>query len=111
GSYSVGVLVTSAINGCCRGQAARTTATAFGTALDSLLLGPVILTAIGGIASVLFTYDLQKQPGKILLWAAYVANLAITIAVWAIISPAIQKAINDAVATGTYNPAPLHALQ
>ena len=111
GAVALGVLFAISLIGSIGGQDPRTIATAFGNALNSLLLGLVILTAIAGIASVLFTYDLQKQPGKILLWAAYVANLAITIAVWAIISPAIQKAINDAVATGTYNPAPLQALQ
>ena len=111
GGFALGVLFVISLFGSIGGQDPRTIATAFGNALNNILLGLVIVTAIAGIASVLFTYDLQKQPGKILLWAAYVANLAVTIVVWAIISPAIQKAINDAVATGTYNPAPLQALE
>src|SRR2546428_44572 len=67
--------------------------------------------AISGIASVLFTYALQKQTGRILLWAGYAANLAISIAIFAIIAPLISNAVNQSVSGGTYNPAPLAALQ
>ncbi len=82
-------------------------ASAFGT----LLVGAIIAAAVSGIASVLFTYALQKQTGRMLLWAGYAANLAISIAIYVIIAPLISDAVNQAVSGGTYNPAPVVALQ
>ena len=82
-------------------------ANAFVNALNNLLIGVIVLSAIAGIASVLFTYALQQQIGKILLWAGYVANVAIGIAVYAIISPLFASAIAQATSGGTYDPGPL----
>jgi len=84
-----------------------TVANAFANAFNSFLIGVIVVSAISGIASVLFTYALQQQIGKILLWAGYVANVAIAIAVYAIISPLIASAVSQAISGGTYNPVPL----
>jgi len=80
-------------------------------ALRNLLLGLIVVAAIGGIASVLFTYALQEKTGKILLWTGYAANIAIAIAVWAILSPIITNAIAQSSSGGTYDPAPFVAAQ
>src|SRR5207245_4089584 len=86
-------------------------AAGFASALSTLLIGAIIGAAVGGIASVLVTYALQKQSGKMLLWAGYVANLAISIAIFAIIAPLVSNAVSQATSGGTYNPAPISALQ
>jgi hypothetical protein len=111
GAIVLGVIFAISLISSISGQDPRTVATAFGNALNTLLIGAIILAAISGIGSVLFTYGLQQQMGKIILWAAYLASIAVTIVVFAIINSAIQQAINDAVAGGTYNSAPLLALQ
>lgn len=53
----------------------------------STLLGLIVFAGIVGIAEVLFTYELQEQPGRLLLWAAYGASIAVAVAVYAIVSP------------------------
>jgi MFS family permease len=83
----------------------------FASAFNTLLIGAIIAAAISGIASVLFTYALQKQSGKMLLWAGYLANIAIAIAIFAIIGPLVSTAVTQATSGGTYNPAPIEALQ
>ena len=80
-------------------------------ALSNLLLGLIVVAAIGGIASVLFTYALQEKTGKILLWAGYAANIAIAIAVWAIVSPIIANALAQSISGGSYDPTPFVAAQ
>jgi hypothetical protein len=93
------------------GATPATVANAFVNAFNNLLIGVIIVSAIAGIGRVLFTYALQQQIGKILLWAGYVANVAIAIAVFAIISPLFASAVSQAIAGGTYNSAPLLAVQ
>lgn len=112
GAIVLGVIFAISVIGSIGGtQDPRTVATAFGNALNTLLIGTIIVGAIAGIGSVLFTYALQEKTGKMILWAAYVASVAVTIVIFAVISPLIQQAVNDAVAGGTYNSAPLVALQ
>ena len=57
--------------------------------LNTYFIALIILAAITGLASVFFTYALQNEMGKILLWAGYGANLALNVAVWIIINPMI----------------------
>ncbi|HEX9566800.1 MAG TPA: hypothetical protein VGA48_04310 [Thermoplasmata archaeon] len=108
---TAGVLFAAAVFAAVASQNPAVTASALASAFNTLLVGAIIAAAISGIASVLFTYALQKQTGRILLWAGYVANLAISIAIFAIIAPLISNAVNQSVSGGTYNPAPLAALQ
>src|SRR2546427_4609004 len=84
---------------------------AFVRASNTRLIGVIVVSAISGIGSVLFTYALQQQIGKILLWAGYAANVAIAIAVYAIISPLFAAAFTQATSGGTYDPGPLLAVQ
>lgn len=93
------------------GQTPQEIARAFGSALNNLLIGAIVIGAITGLASVLFTYALQQQTGKVLLWAGYGVTLAVQIAVFAILSPLITAVINDAIAGGTSSSARLLALQ
>src|SRR5207245_3878151 len=79
-----GVLFAAAVFAAVASQNPAVTASALASAFNTLLVGVVIAAAISRIASVLFTYALQKQTGRILLWAGYVANLAISIAIFEI---------------------------
>ena len=106
-----GVLFAAAVFAAVASQNPATAGPALASAFNTLLVGAIVAAAISGIASVLFTYALQKQTGRILLWAGYAANLAISIAIFAIIAPLISNAVNQSVSGGTYNPAPLAALQ
>ncbi len=81
------------------------------TAFSNLLIGSVFVSAILGFAYVLFTYAIQDRMGRILLWAGYVAYVAIAVAVYLILAPAIADAVTQAFASGTYDPAPINALQ
>jgi len=106
-----GVLFGVAVFSTVASQNPSTAASALASAFGTLLVGAIIAAAVSGIASVLFTYALQKQTGRMLLWAGYAANLAISIAIYVIIAPLISDAVNQAVSGGTYNPAPVVALQ
>src|SRR2546425_1074387 len=106
-----GVLFGVAVFSAVASQNPSTAASALASAFGTLLVGAIIAAAVSGIASVLFTYALQKQTGRMLLWAGYAANLAISIAIYVIIAPLISNAVNQAVSGGTYNPAPVIALQ
>lgn len=69
------------------------------SALSAALIGGMVIAAIIGIAELLFTYALQNQTGRILLWAAYGANLALSVAIYAIIGPQLSSIL----VTGDYN--------
>lgn len=66
---------------------------------SSALLAGIASAIILGIAEVLFTYALQAQNGRLLLWAAYGANIALAIALYLLLSP-LYRAV---VTTGDYN--------
>src|SRR3989442_8477857 len=106
-----GVLFAAALFSAIASQNQTAVANALASAFNTLLVGAIIAAAVSGIASVLFTYALQKQIGKMLLWAGYAANLVISIAVFAIIGPLISNAVAQSTSGGTYNPAPIAALQ
>lgn len=91
------------------GSDPQTIANAVKGAFNSFVIGLVIVAAIGGISSVLFTYALQKQMGKMLLWAGYVANLAVTIAIAVVVSGAVAAAADTIIGGGTYDAAALTA--
>jgi len=63
------------------------------------------------MASVFLTYALQQSTGRIILWAAYISSLALTIMNSIVTFQGIAEAINEAFANGRYNPAPLQGLQ
>lgn len=69
---------------------------------SSALLAGVVSAIILGIAEVLFTYALQAQTGRFLLWAAYGANIALAIALYLILRPLYAAVVTtgdfDAVA-------------
>lgn len=51
------------------------------------LLGSIIVAVIIGLAEVLFTYALQAQRGRLLLWAGFGVSIALTVALYLILNP------------------------
>lgn len=86
-------------------------ADALRSAINGLLIGSVIVAAILGSAYVLFTYAIQGRTGRMILWAAYVAYVAIAIAVAVILSAEIADVVAQAVATRPPNTASITAFQ
>jgi hypothetical protein len=84
---------------------------ALSSSFNGLLIAAAIGGAIIGIGEVLFTYAIQSRNGRILLWSAYAASLAVSVVTFLVISPLIANAFQQAVAGGVYNRAPISALQ
>lgn len=79
-------------------------------AFDVFLWGVLVATAATTeVASVLFTYALQKTRGKILLWAAYASSVVLLFAIIYLVGPAISEAVSQAFQGGTYNSRPILA--
>ena len=111
GGIALGIVFALALFSAAGSQDPATIANAFVSAFKNVLIGAIVLGAISGVASVVFTYALQQQLGKGLLWAGYGAQVAITIATYAILAPLFSNAAAQAAAGGTHDPAPLVALQ
>ncbi len=80
-------------------------------AVDTLLIGGIVAAAIGGVAQVLFTYEIQDQLGRYLLFAGFGASLALQVVIYFLIAPLIDAAIASALSGGTLNSTPLLNLQ
>jgi MFS family permease len=80
-------------------------------AFDTLLILAAVGAAIIGIAQVLFSYALQQQTGKILLWAGYAASIGVAVIEFLIISPLIANAAAQSFVGSTYDPVPFADLQ
>ena len=74
-------------------------------ALNTLLIGTVIISAVSGLASVLFTYELQSNLGRVLLWAGYGASVGVEVAIFLILLPLL----NGLFTGGTVDPRALEA--
>jgi len=80
-------------------------------ALRNAFRNIIIIAAVGalvaGLASVFFTYALQKREGQIVLWAAYAATIGIEVAVILVALPVLDAAAatiaHQIVTTGTVN--------
>jgi len=111
-AIAIGVMLGVALYAASTGSSdPATVANAFVNALNNFLIGLIVVSAIVGIAYVLFTYALQQQIGKVLLWAGYAASVAIAIAVYVVISQLFATAIAQATSGTTYDPGPLLAVQ
>lgn len=78
---------------------------------EALLVGAAVGGAIVGLAHVLFTYAIQNRNGRILLWCAYAASIAVSIVEFSIIGPLISNAAAQSFTGSTYDPAPFSNLQ
>ena len=80
-------------------------------AVNTLLIGSVVVAVIAGIAQILFTYEIQDSTGRYLLFAGFGASVALEIAIYFIVAPLMAAAISEALAGGTFNSAPLLELE
>ncbi len=80
-------------------------------AVNAFLIGAIVVAILGGIAQVLFTYEIQNRPGRYLLFGGLVASVALQIAIYFVIAPLMDAAIAQALAGGTFNADPVLALQ
>jgi len=80
-------------------------------AINAYLVALLISTAIIGLGTVLFTYALQQETGKLLLWIGYALNMIVSTLTLIIISSQINSIVTETFASGTYNPAPIQSLQ
>ncbi len=105
-------IISASINRSVNGTFNQTVVSqALASSFNGLLIAAAIGGAIIGIANVLFTYAIQNRSGRIILWSAYVAGLAVSVITILVISPLITNAFQQAVSGGKYNPAPISALQ
>lgn len=111
GLFAVGLIFAVALVGSLLPGATAPTADALTAAVNSLLVGTIVVSFMAGIAQVLFTYDIQNQAGRLLLFGGLGASVALNIAIFLIISPAIAAAVSTALAGGTFDAAPIYALQ
>ena len=81
------------------------------SAFNTFLVGLLVVTAITGLWAVLLTYALQRGEGRALLWGAYASNVALQVAILLIVGPIVGDVVGQSFAGGTFNPAPLEALQ
>lgn len=65
-------------------------------ALNGALIGGIVAAIVIGLAEILFTYALQAQAGRLLLWAAYGANLALNVAIYLLLSPFVSRVVTAA---------------
>lgn len=80
-------------------------------AVNALLIGAIVVAILGGIAQVLFTYEIQDRPGRYLLFGGFVASVTLQVAIYFVVSPLMPSAIAQSLAGGTFNPDPIIALQ
>lgn len=107
GSFALGFALAIALVPVILGQTADPNA--LQNAFTTLFVGEIILAAVAGIASVLFTYQLQNPTGRILLWAGYGSSVGVQVAVFLIAAPLLQDAVSQYIASG--DPSALLALQ
>jgi len=110
-AFIFAVVSASVANAAGTSLSQATVSQSLSSSFNILLVAAAIGGAVLGIAQVLFTYALQNQTGKTLLWIGYAASLAISIIEFIIISPLISSAASQSYANGTYNPVPFSNLQ
>jgi hypothetical protein len=80
------------------------TPAAITSAFNNFLIILVVGTIVTGLASVFFTFAIQNQTGRMLLLGAYVANIAIQIAIFVIVSQAVGTFVAAMFPNGNYSP-------
>ncbi len=86
-------------------------ANALSSNYNNFLVGAFISLAVTGVANVLFTYALQKPMGRLVLWTGYVGSLALGVYTLSVVGSQVSSAVQAAFGSGTFNRAPIDALQ
>jgi hypothetical protein len=80
-------------------------------AFNGLLVGIVASVVVISVAYVLFTYALQDPSGRLLLYIAFVVQLAFGILDAYLLSGQIAGAVSQSFQGGSYDPSPITSLQ
>lgn len=75
------------------------------------LLGTIIISAVAGLSSVLYTYSLQKSGGKALLLGGYAAGIGVAVANYIILVPLVTDAVDKSIQSGFFDPTPFLQVQ
>jgi len=86
-------------------------AAAISSSFNDLLTGAIVVGAVLGVATILFTYAIQSRTGRILLLAGYVSSLLIGIMVFSIIGPQLSTVVSNSIATRNVDRSGIDALQ
>ena len=113
GSIAFALTVASTIIANSSGGTVNTAALgqALSSSFNTLLVLAAIGGAIAGLAVVLFTYAIQKNLGRALLWTGYAAGIVISIVNIIIITPLIANAVSQSFSGTIYDPTPFNNLQ
>jgi hypothetical protein len=99
------------------GQAGASGATlsSLGSALNSdlaaLFVGAAVIGVIGGLAQVIIPYALSDRETRILLWAAYLISVALSIVILVVLYPEIASAVSQATSGSKFNRGPIDSLE
>jgi hypothetical protein len=74
----------------------------YASAQSAGLLGAIAGAIVIGMAEVLFTYALQAAKGRMFLWAAYGANLVLSVAAYVFLGPIYNAAVTQAEYNSAY---------
>jgi hypothetical protein len=74
-------------------------------AFNNFLILLVVGSAVGGLGSVFFSYALQNQTGKMLLWAGYAASVVVQVVIFVVVRGTIAQFIAAMFPGGVYDPA------
>jgi hypothetical protein len=80
------------------------------SAYNEMLIGGLVGWALIGIAFSLFTYALQSPTGRLFLYIAYAAIVAVYGFVFYVIFPRVASTVSLVFSSGTYDSAPIRAL-
>src|SRR6266705_2009126 len=92
-AFALSVITATISTNTGTGPNIATLSQALTSAFNTLLITVVISSVIFGIAQVLFTYAIQNQNGRIILWAAYASSVAISVIDVIIISQLLSNAV------------------
>jgi len=93
------------------GASGASAAAAISSSFNDLLTGAIVVGAVLGVATILFTYAIQSRTGRILLLAGYVSSLLIGIMVFSIIGPQLSTVVSNSIATRNVDRSGIDALQ
>jgi len=78
---------------------------------EALFIGAALLGILGSLSRVIMVYGLADRTTRTLLWAGFVASVAVSLLVLAVLYPQIVTAINQATSGSTIDTGPLTSLQ
>jgi len=102
--FSFATTIVSATSG---GASSSSSLATIMSAFESLLWGSLVISAVMGISTVMLVYLLEEANGRMLLWVAFAAQIAVGTLGIIIIGPLISHAVALAFASSPPSPTPI----